>query len=457
MKKILVADDEINMCRILKIILEKDGYSVITANSGKEAIHILKTDSAVDLIISDLRMPEVDGLAVLEFIKETKKDIPIILITAYGSIEIAVEAMKKGAADFITKPFDKNVIRHIIRRVFHISELEEENEQLRNINIKHDFIYKSKVMTETMAVINKIARVPRPILIQGESGSGKEVIAKQIHLASSCFKDNNDTSPFISINCPAVPESLLESELFGYQKGSFTGAAKDFKGKIRLSEGGTLFLDEIGELSLNVQPKLLRFLENKKIMPLGGNTEYSVNTRVICATNKNLKEMVDKGLFREDLFYRINTIIIEVPPLRERKDDILPLADYFLNNLSKELGEQKKHLPDSIIKSFLEYKWPGNVRELRNIIERAVLLSSSKNISIDDIPVELRYNNLFNENSSNNQIESSERKMLLSTLIITGWNISSAAKMLGLSRSAMRYKITKYKLDKNLNIKSVEY
>ncbi|RLD28291.1 MAG: sigma-54-dependent Fis family transcriptional regulator, partial [Bacteroidetes bacterium] len=229
------------------------------------------------------------------------------------------------------------------------------------------------------------------------------------------------------------------------------GAAKDFKGKIRPSDGGTLFLDEIGELSLNVQPKLLRFLENKKIMPLGGNTEYSVNTRVICATNKNLKEMVDKGLFREDLFYRINTIIIEVPPLRERKEDILPLANYFLNNLSQELGEQKKYLPDSIIKSFLEYKWPGNVRELRNIIERAVLLSGPECISLNDIPVELRYQNTFDEYPSNNQIESSERKMLLSSLLQTGWNITTSAKKLGLTRSTMRYKIIKYQLEKNQN------
>ncbi len=446
MKRILVADDEINMCRILKIILEKDGYSVLTVDSGKEAIKILKSEINIDLVISDLRMPEVDGLAVLEFLKESKKNIPIILVTAYGSIEIAVEAMKKGAADFITKPFEKNVIRHIIRRVFHIAELEEENLLLHSGQINHDFIFRSKVMGETLKTIKKIARVSRPILIQGESGSGKEVIAKQIHLASCNYTGNKKASPFISINCPAVPESLLESELFGYQKGSFTGAAKDFKGKIRLSDGGTLFLDEIGELSLNVQPKLLRFLENKKIMPLGGNTEYSVNTRVICATNKNLKKMVEKGLFREDLYYRINTIIIEVPSLRDRKEDILSLADYFLTNFSKELGEQKKHLPDSIVKSFLEYKWPGNVRELRNIIERAVLLSSSENISIDDIPIELRCSNTFNEFSSNNQIESSEKKMLLSTLILTGWNITAAAKTLGLTRSAMRYKINKYQL-----------
>ena len=449
MKRILVADDEMNMCRILKIILEKDGYSVLTVDSGKEAIKILKTETGIDLVISDLRMPETDGLDVLNFLKEKKMNIPIILITAYGSIEIAVEAMKKGAADFITKPFEKNVIRHIISRVFHISELEEENASLRNGQLKHDFIYKSKVMGETMETIKKIARVPRPILIQGESGSGKEVIANQIHLASYNYNERRTTPPFISINCPAVPESLLESELFGYQKGSFTGAAKDFKGKIRLSDGGTLFLDEIGELSLNIQPKLLRFLENKKIMPLGGNTEYSVNTRVICATNRNLKKMVDKGLFREDLFYRINTIIIEVPPLRERKEDILPLAEYFLNNLSQELGEQKKHLPDSIKKLFLEYKWPGNVRELRNLIERVVLLSNSEYISIDDIPVELRYSNTFNEFSSNNQIESSEMKMLLSTLLLTGWNITAAAKTLGLTRSAMRYKIKKYQLEQH--------
>ena len=446
MKRVLVADDEINMCRILKIILEKDGYSVITADSGKEAIRILKSDISIDLVISDLRMPDIDGIAVLKYLKETKQNIPIILITAYGSIEIAVEAMKNGAADFITKPFDKNVIRHIIRRVFHIVELEDENALLRNGQIKHDFIFKSRVMVETMETITKIARVPRPILIQGESGSGKEVIAKQIHLASCKYYGQKSAQPFISINCPAVPESLLESELFGYQKGSFTGATKDFKGKIRLSNGGTLFLDEIGELSMNVQPKLLRFLENKKIIPLGGNTEYSVNTRVICATNKNLKEMVEKGLFREDLFYRINTIIIEVPPLRDRKEDILPLADYFLKNLSNELGEQKKHLPGSIINSFMEYKWPGNVRELRNIIERAVLLSNSENISMDDIPVELQYQKSFKGISADNQIESSEKKMLLSSLILTDWNITSAAKNLGLTRSSMRYKINKYQL-----------
>ncbi len=446
MKKILVADDEVNMCRILKIILEKDGYSVVTADSGREALRILKSDNNIDLVISDLRMPDVDGMAVLEFLKETKQNIPIILITAYGSIELAVEAMKKGAADFITKPFDKNVIRHIIRRVFHVTELEEENALLRNGRIEYEFIYKSKVMVKMMETIKKIARVPRPILIQGESGCGKEVIAKQIHLASWYHNGQKPAQPFISINCPAVPETLLESELFGYQKGSFTGATKEFKGKIRLSNGGTLFLDEIGELSLNIQPKLLRFLENKKIIPLGGNTEYSVNTRVICATNKNLKEMVEKGLFRGDLFYRINTIIIEVPPLRDRKDDILPLADYFLNNLSEELGEQKKYLSDSILNSFMEYKWPGNVPELRNIIERAVLLSGSKDISINDILVELQYQKSFETFHKENQIENLEKKMLLSTLIISGWNITAAAKKLGLSRSAMRYKINKYKL-----------
>ncbi len=231
MKRILVADDEINMCRILKIILEKDGYSVLTVDSGQEAIKILNSEIIIDLVISDLRMPEVDGLAVLNFLKETKKMIPIILITAYGSIEIAVEAMKKGAADFITKPFEKNVIRHIIRRVFHVAELEEENLLLRSSQINNDFIFKSNVMDETLKTIKKIARVPRPILIQGESGSGKEVIAKQIHLASCNYTANKNVSPFISINCPAVPESLLESELFGYQKGSFTGAAKILREK----------------------------------------------------------------------------------------------------------------------------------------------------------------------------------------------------------------------------------
>ncbi len=447
MKKILVADDEINMCRILQIILEKDGYSVITVNSGNEAIETLKSDNNIDLVISDLRMPEVDGLAILAYLKENKSNIPIILVTAFGTIEIAVEAMKKGAADFITKPFDKNVIRHIIRRVFHVTDLEEENIILRSSQAKHDFIFESDVMNRTLETIKKIARVPRPILILGESGSGKEVIAKQIHLASCSNKDNGPY-PFISINCPAVPESLLESELFGYKKGSFTGAAKDFKGKIRLSEGGTLFLDEIGELSLNVQPKLLRFLENKKIMPLGGNTEYSVNTRVICATNKNLKQMVEDGLFREDLFYRINTITLEVPPLRERKEDILPLADFFLNNFSRELGENKKHLPEAIKKSFIEYNWPGNVRELRNIIERAVLLSGSEYISLDDIPVDLRYTNSFSKVSSNNKIENIEKEMILSTLSITDWNISAAAKKLGLTRNTIRYKIKKYRLVK---------
>ena len=448
MKKLLIVDDELNMQKVLDILFRRENYEVTTVSNGREAVEILDKGIIFDLILSDIKMPIMDGIELLKYLNKSQINIPLILITAYGSITEAVDAMKLGAVDFITKPFNKEDLKNIVYRAIH-KEKEKNNKQNKSLWNDKGVIYSSEKIQKIMETVRKIAPSNLSILLTGESGTGKGVIAQAIH--NYAFQDSEVNSPFISINCPALPDTLLESELFGYQKGSFTGAAKDFKGKIRLSDGGTLFLDEIGELSLNVQPKLLRFLENKKIMPLGGNTEYSVNTRVICATNKNLKEMVDKGLFREDLFYRINTIIIEVPPLRERKEDILPLANYFLNNLSQELGEQKKYLPDSIIKSFLEYKWPGNVRELRNIIERAVLLSGPECISLNDIPVELRYQNTFDEYPSNNQIESSERKMLLSSLLQTGWNITTSAKKLGLTRSTMRYKIIKYQLEKNQN------
>ncbi|MEW5814506.1 MAG: sigma-54 dependent transcriptional regulator [Spirochaetota bacterium] len=451
MKRILVVDDEEDMCQILKILLENSGYAVITAITGREAIKHLTDGEVVDLIISDLKMPDIDGIGLLNFLRETMREIPLVLITAYGSIEVAVEAMKKGAADFITKPFNKDIIRHIIGRIFHIETLENENRFLKDTIHEGELVYRSQAMFRIMETVKKVAMVGTPVLIVGESGSGKELVAKAIHLFSCTAGDNRPEKPFVRIHCPAVPESLLESELFGYQKGAFTGATKDFKGKIRLSAGGTLFLDEIGDLPLNIQPKLLRFLEEKTFEPLGSITTIKVNARIICATNRDLKEMVNKGLFREDLYYRINTINIKIPPLRERKEDIIPIAEYFLQKIARDLGKGTRRLAPGLEKAFWDHHWPGNVRELRNVIERAVVLYNNEEIKLSDLPPEFQNFTPPVPALNLNKLEDSEIGLLLSALEKSNWNITAAARELGVKRSTIRYKIGKYNLKNRLN------
>jgi DNA-binding NtrC family response regulator len=438
------------MTRILIILLKKNGYSVLTANSGEEAISYLEAGEVIDLIISDLKMPKIDGIGVLNFLKESGRDIPIVLITAFGSIEVAVQAMKKGAADFITKPFNKDVILHIIRRTLHIEKLENENKFLKHVVHEGNFVYSSRAIFDIMEMVKKIALVNSPVLIMGESGSGKELIAEAIHACSNKSPQSGLEKAFVRINCPAIPGSLLESELFGYMKGSFTGASRDFKGRIRLAEGGTLFLDEIGELPLEIQPKLLRFLEDKTFEPIGSNTTVKVKTRIICATNRNLKERINRGSFREDLFYRINTITIKLPPLRKRKEDILPIAEYFLKKYSRESNKEELNISPELSQALFDYNWPGNIRELRNVIERAVVLTNNKEIKLDDVPADLRQNNSEKTALVLNKLEDSEKTLLLDALKKSDWNITAAAKELGIKRSTIRYRLEKYNLKKEL-------
>ncbi len=439
MRRILIVDDEQNMCAVLKILLEKQGYSVCTASDGKEAIAMIERGEVVDLVISDLKMPNVDGMGVLSYLKKSKRNIPLVLITAYGTIEAAVEAMKTGAADFITKPFNKDVIRHVIERIFQMENLSEENRHLRGIVQKGKLVFRSEAMRQIMNTVAKIAPVATPVLITGESGSGKGLIAETIHdLGGEADR------PFIAINCPTIPETLLESELFGYRRGAFTGADGDFKGKIRLSEGGTLFLDEIADIPLSVQAKLLRVLEEKRFEPLGSNTTIRINNRIICATNHDLKHLVEERRFRKDLYYRINTITIRIPPLCERTGDIIPLAEFFLDHFAGHMRKGISGLSEAVKGALNRYTWPGNVRELRNVVERAVVLSQARQIELSDLPLELQQDGGEPPLPQGNRLETAERGLLKDALTTHRGNVSAAALALGVSRSTLRYRMKKY-------------
>jgi two-component system response regulator AtoC len=441
MRRILVVDDEQNMRNALSILLEKHNYAVCTASDGKKAIAAIEGGEVIDLIITDLKMPNVDGIGVLQYLTENKRNIPLVLITAYGSIEVAVEAMKMGATDFITKPFNKDVICHVINKIFQMENLNEQNIHLKGMLQNEKLVYKSRSMQQIMNTATKIASVATPVLITGESGVGKGLIAETIHNLGG-----DASRPFIAINCPTIPETLLESELFGYRRGAFTGANSDFKGKIRLSEGGTLFLDEIADIPLNVQAKLLRILEEKLFEPLGSNTTIKINNRIICATNRELKQLVDDGKFRKDLYYRINTITIEIPPLSERTEDIVPLAKSFMILFAKQMQKRISKLSDGVKHALIRYTWPGNVRELRNVMERAVVLSQGGQIELADLPLELRRVSSDNQPPQGSKIESVERSLLKDALDAYEGNVTAAAAALGISRSTLRYRIKKYNL-----------
>jgi DNA-binding NtrC family response regulator len=371
---------------------------------------------------------------------ENKRGIPLVLITAYGTIESAVEAMKMGAADFITKPFNKDVICHVIAKIFQMENLTEENRHLKGMIQKDKLVYKSRAMRQIMNTVARVASVATPVLITGESGVGKGLLAETLHDLGG-----EASRPFIAINCPTIPETLLESELFGYRKGAFTGADTDFKGKIRLSEGGTLFLDEIADIPLNVQAKLLRILEEKRFEPLGSNTTIQIDNRVLCTTNRELKQLVEDGRFRKDLFYRINTIIIKIPPLCERVEDILPLAEFFLARFAGEMQKEISGLSAAVEQVLRRYSWPGNVRELRNVMERAVVLSRGPRIELPDLPLMLQQEG-GDPPPQDNKLESLERNLLQDALAAHQGNVSAAALDLGISRSTLRYRIKKYHL-----------
>ena len=385
MARILVIDDEAAIRRILREILEHEKYNVDDAASAVDALPLVK-ENEYDAILCDIKMPQMDGI---EFLEEARKisDAPIIMISGHGTIDTAVEAIKKGAFDYISKPPELNRLLITLRNALDKSKLMTETKALKKaVSRKHQMIGSSKPMMEIHDMIEKVAPTNARVLIEGENGTGKELVAHQLHELS-----NRSYAPFIEVNCAAIPSELIESQLFGHEKGSFTSAIKMKKGDFELANNGTLFLDEIGDMSLSAQAKVLRALQENKITRVGGESEISVNVRVIAATNKNLKEEIQKGNFREDLYHRLSVIIINVPPLRDRVDDIPELIEYFVNNISSEMGKAAPTFTHDAIEELQKYRWTGNIRELHNVVERLVILCGSE-IGSEDVRKFVNYN-----------------------------------------------------------------
>ncbi len=449
---ILIIDDEETQRSILKGYLEKKGYKIYSASSGTEGIDLIRRNM-IDIVLSDYKMPDKTGLEVLETVKEINPEISFVILTAYGTIENAVKAMRLGAFDYISKPVDLDELDLLLERIIENKNLKSEILLLKNQlkeKFKIDsFISQSPKMEEVLSIAARSADSKATVLITGESGTGKEVLAKAIHYASS-RKDK----PFVAVNIPALPETLLESELFGHEKGAFTGADKAKKGRFELADGGTIFLDEIGDIPLNLQVKLLRVLQEHQIERVGSVENINIDVRIIAATHQNLEQKIKDGSFREDLYYRLNIVSLYLPPLRERKEDILPLIDHFVEKYSKENNKKKLSLSKEAVDLLIKYNFPGNVRELENAIERAVVLCRSDVITVNDLPNVIKgfkaeKEMVTNENTSLiEQVEALEKKLIFDALSKTNGNQSQAGRMLGLTERNLRYKMQKYEIKK---------
>jgi DNA-binding NtrC family response regulator len=443
---ILIVDDEEDILNVLKLILTKEGYQVDTALDGKQALQLFRKNS-YDIVLTDLRMPEMDGIELLERIKEIRPETEVLIMTAYASVESAVLAMKKGAADYIVKPFLNEDVKMRIARVAEHIKLKRDVEVLKQqISQKFEalhFLGNSPQVQQILSLIEQVAPTKSNVLILGESGTGKSLVAELVH-KNSPRRDG----PFISINCAAIPETLLEAELFGYKKGAFTGAVADKKGLIELANGGTLFLDEIGDLPLGLQAKLLKFLETYEFIPLGDVQKKKVDVRLISATNKNLEELIEKGKFREDLYYRLSVIEIKIPPLRERKEDIPVLVYYFLEQASKQHNKKIKGIINEALSYLLNYDWPGNIRELRNAIERAVILARDEYILPHDLPEKIIKSSPSPEigvgKSLKEAIEEYEKTIILNTLKFCNYDKERAAKILDIDLATLYRKLKKF-------------
>ena len=386
MTKILIIDDEAPIRRVLRDILENESYQVEDAGTGMEALQFIK-EQDFDAIFCDIKMPEMDGIETLEAIRK-ESDVPVIMLSGHGTIETAVEAIKKGAFDFIPKPPDLNRLLITLRNALDRKNLATENKVLKKaVKTQYQMIGESAPMLEVKDMIEKVAPTNARVLITGENGTGKELVARQLHELSP-----RSNGAFIEVNCAAIPSELIESQLFGHEKGSFTSAIKQKKGDFELADGGTLFLDEIGDMSLSAQAKVLRALQENKIVRVGGEKEIPVNVRILAATNKNLKTEIEKGNFREDLYHRLSVIVIQVPPLRERKDDIPLLVQNFVDKLAQDMGKAAPEFDADAIEALKQYQWTGNIRELHNIVERLVILCGST-ITKDDV---VRFGNPLN-------------------------------------------------------------
>lgn len=456
MKKILIVDDEESIRDFLSIMLKKEGYEITLAEDGQVALDLLKKKS-FDMIISDLQMPRVEGMELLKKVKAQCSDTAFLMITAFGTTETAIEAMKLGAYDYIMKPFKADEVRLIVNKALRSKSLEKENRNLRKELGKtfsfQNIIGNSEEMHKIFDMIQRVADMPTSIFITGESGTGKEVLAKAIHYGGS-YKDK----PFVPINCGAIPENLMESEMFGHKKGSFTGAMFDKKGMFEAAHGGTLFLDEIGEVSPTIQVKLLRALQERKIRPVGSVENIPVEVRVVAATNRDPQEMVKEGTLREDLYYRLNVINIHCPPLRERKEDIPLLVNHFLKKYNEAFGKNIVSVSQEAIQQLKLYSYPGNVRELENILERTVALEVGPTILKESLPPIVQTTKGARMVSAHDIevtpegldldkiIGQIEKEVIVKAIHQAGGVKKKAAKLLGISTRSMRYRVEKYGL-----------
>jgi DNA-binding NtrC family response regulator len=440
---VLLIEDDQSLRRVTEFTLEEAGYRVYTADDGEEGLRLFSSLNP-DLVITDLQMPGMSGLEVLKRIKAENPRTLIIVITAFGTVENAVEAMKIGAFDFIAKPFGRDHLRLIVAKALSFSHLQKENTHLKErlgAMPRLPVIASSDRMQEVLSLARRVAASEATVLITGESGTGKEVIARTIHEAS----ERHDGA-FVPINCAAIPGELLESELFGHVKGAFTGAVRDRKGKFQLADGGTLFLDEIGELPLELQPKLLRALQEREVEPVGGRLAR-VDVRVVAATNRDIEEAMAQGKFREDLYYRLAVVPIHIPPLRQRPDDIPALIAHFLRKHGKG---QAVAISDKAVQALVAYDWPGNVRELENAIERMLVLSTASLLDVDDLPPRIRLNSrrppegLLNLPASGYSLEALEKEAILDSLTRHDWNRTRAAAFLQIPRHVLVYRLEKY-------------
>jgi DNA-binding NtrC family response regulator len=438
---ILIVDDEASVRDSLYGWFIEDGYAVECAENAKTALTILESKK-FDIILADVKMPGMDGLEMNRRIKKLNKNCIVIIMTAFASVDTAVRALKDGAYDYITKPFDPDDLSHMIRNATKQVSLQIENEVLKEkvngLESIENFIGNSNAIKKVLNEIGVMAQSSSSVIITGESGTGKELIARAIH-ANSARK----YFPLVSVHCGALSESLLESELFGHEKGAFTGAMFNRKGRFEMADGGTIFLDEIATISSKMQIELLRVLESKKFMRVGGNKEIASDFRVICATNKDLKKMVENGSFREDLFYRLNVLNIEIPPLRERIEDIPLLVDYFIKKYCTAMSKNMVSIEPSALKRLEAFEFPGNVRELENMIERAIVVGNNKEIRLKDLPVEKEM-----VSNSTESLDDLEKKHILQILVKYDWNISRSAKALIIDRVTLYSKIKKYNLKK---------
>lgn len=450
---ILIADDDEVMCQTLSDVLKKMSYDVSSIQTGNDALSLLQ-NNVFDLILLDIRLPDINGLDILKKIREIDSDPFVIVMTAYADVQTAVTAMKAGAYDYINKPFEIDELKLTIKKALETKELKGEVLRLRSKqredNTGGDICGVSLQMDVVRELISLVSQTPRtPVLIQGESGTGKELVANAIH-----YHSQRNQKPLIKINCSAIPEALLESELFGYEKGAYTDAKESRQGLIELAHGGTVFLDEISEMKSSLQPKLLRVLETYALRRVGGNKSIKVDVRIIASTNKDLGLLVEKGEFRKDLYYRIKVMVIELPPLRERKDDIPILIDYFIKKLGQEMGKEIQGVTSQTLNLLCAYAWPGNVRELKNVLERATILAKGNLITPKDLPLELRRNKMekhvFPEETWLDRdglysLADVERTYILKVLQQKGGNKSKAARILGISRSTLREKLNRYR------------